>query len=111
MISPMSIWSLEKAQLQRLREAAETYGTEDFRLLIKKAKLPSTLNHEDLRKYYWRELDPAIVTTEWTKEQVISMIQIYNELEGCMELVQARLSVKRSLKDMWIRYHAHTLND
>ncbi|KAG2213113.1 hypothetical protein INT47_011262 [Mucor saturninus] len=109
--SPVSVGSLKKNQLENLREAVKIYGTEDFRLLIKKANLPATLNHEELRRYYWRELDPAIDTSEWTKEQVVSMVNIYNELDGCMELVQMRIPVKRSLKDMWTHYHAHVLNN
>lgn len=107
---PVTIESLSTSQIDSLKKAAEMYGTDDFQLLIKRAKLPSALNHEDARKYYWRELDPTIVTSDWTKDQVISMIHLYNELDGCMELVQTRLPVKRSLKDMWIRYHDHILN-
>lgn len=108
--SPLSVESLSTTQFDSLKKAAEEYGTDDFRLLIKKSNLPIALDHTDVRKYYWRELDPAIVTSDWTHEQVVSMVQIFNELDGCMELVQTRLPVKRSLKDMWVRYNDHILN-
>ncbi|KAI8090565.1 hypothetical protein BDF21DRAFT_411559 [Thamnidium elegans] len=101
----MSASTLTKEQIETLKKTVEEYGPEDFKQVVQKAKLPYSLIVEDVRKYYWRELDPKIVVGEWQDHEVEFMVQLYEELDGCMELVQARLPIKRGLKDMWIHYY------
>ncbi|GAA5798643.1 hypothetical protein EDC94DRAFT_689882 [Helicostylum pulchrum] len=99
--------TLKNEQIEALKKAVEDHGPEDFKLVLQKAKLPYSLIVEDVRKYYWRELDPKIVVGEWQDYEVEFMVRLYDELDGCMELVQARMPIKRGLKDMWIQHYKY----
>lgn len=95
---------LKAEQLDKLKEAVEKYGLDNFEQLAKEAVLPFTVTELDVRKYYRQELDPKIERTPWTKEELDTMIQLFKELDGRMDLVQSMLPKKRSLKDMWVQY-------
>lgn len=99
--------TLTDGQIAALKKAVEDHGPEDFKLVLRKAKLPYSLIVEDVRKYYWRELDPKIEVGEWQDHEVEFMVRLYDELDGCMELVQARLPIKRGLKDMWSQHYKY----
>lgn len=102
-----SVTDLQQYQIKQLEQAVNEHGIEDFEFLVKKANLPPSLNEIEVRKYYKQEMDPKIVRTPWTNQEVTTMIQLYDELDGCMDLVQLRLPIKRSLKDMWTQYNEH----
>ncbi|KAI9364568.1 hypothetical protein BD770DRAFT_469026 [Pilaira anomala] len=102
---PVTVYSLSEGQISRLLKAIEEIGPNDFKAVLKKAQLPYSITADDVAKFYRRELDPKIVKDEWTKEEVELMVDLYNELDGCMELVQPRLPKKRALKDMWTHYN------
>lgn len=107
---PTTTSNLDKEQIERLKAAFQELGTDNIRAVLRKAQVPVGLKEEDVRQFYWRELEPNIVKSEWTQEEVTMMVQLYNELDGCMELVQSRLPIKRGLKDMWIHYHDYILS-
>jgi hypothetical protein len=109
-VRPPTAAGLNKEQVDRLRGAFEEIGSENIRVVLRKAQLPIGLQKEDVRQFYWRELEPNIVRSEWTEQEVINMAQLHDELDGCMELVQSRLPIKRGLKDMWIHYHDYILD-
>lgn len=104
---PATVYTLNEAQLARLLKAIDEVGTDNFKAALQKAQLPYSINPDDVVNYYRRELDPKIDKGEWTKEEVDMMVGLYNELDGCMELIQPRLPKKRALKDMWTQYNKY----
>jgi hypothetical protein len=101
----MPISALDMDQLNQLKQGIMKHGIDNIKLMIRKSKLPLALTEEDVKQFYWRELEPNInKTEEWTKDEILTMVQLYDELDGCMELVQSRLRKKRGLNDMWNHY-------
>ncbi|CAO3654451.1 unnamed protein product [Mucor hiemalis] len=98
---------LRVEQLSNLKAAIEKYGLDDFEQLVKEVVLPLNVSELDVRKYYRQELDPKIVRSPWTQGELDTMIQLFKELDGRMDLVQSMLPKKRSLKDMWVQYEEY----